>query len=133
LSLTPPDLTRPYGTEAERAADREAALMYWDAIKVLTKLADQPASEWTPQQKSLFPPREPTQKRLQRWLNLYRDEINICQDVRNRLVHGGTVTDPELRSADYLARHVISTVLGVPPSQADPEWAFSTLAPAAAS
>ena len=55
MSLTPPDLGRPYSTEAERAADREAALLYWDAIKVLTKLANQPASEWTPQQAGLFP------------------------------------------------------------------------------
>lgn len=131
MSLTPPDLGKPYSTEAERAADREAILLYWDAIKVLTKLANQPASEWTPQQASLFPSTEIPQQRLQRWLNAYRDEIDICHDVRSRLVHGGTVTDPELRGAAYLARRVISTVMGVPSSQAEPEWAFSKLAPAA--
>ena len=137
MSLTPPDLGRPYSTEADRAADREGLLSYWDAIKVLTKLASQPASEWSPQQESLFPrsvqsgPPEPPQQRLQRWISLYRDEIEIIRNVRNRLVHEGTVTDPELRGASYLARHIISTVMGVQPSQADPEWAFRKLAPAA--
>jgi hypothetical protein len=135
LSLTPPDLGRPYSTEAERAADREATLVYWDAIKVLTKLANQPASDWTQQQQDLFPPPHPPHKRLQRWYRLYKEEIEIIHDVRSRLVHGGRgiVMDQELRGAAYLARHIISTVMGVPPSQADPEWAFSKLAPAAAS
>lgn len=136
MTLTPPDLGKPYSTEAERADAREALLLYWYAIEALTKLADQPTSEWSPQQTSLFPssvpggPPEPAQHRLQRWLNLYTDEINIIRDVRNRLVHRGIVTDSELRGAVYLARHVMSTAMGVPPSQAEPAWARTVLAQA---
>jgi hypothetical protein len=138
LSLKPPDLGRPYSTEADRAAAREALLLYWEAIKLLTKLAYQPASAWTPQQASLFPravrsgrPETP-QQRLQRWSELYSEAIDLVHDVRSRLVHVGIVTDPELRGAVYLARSAISTVMGVERYQAEPEWAFSKLAPAAA-
>ena len=140
MSLTPPDLGKPYSTETDRADAREALLLYWAAIESLIKLAKQPASQWSDQQKSLFPsltqsgPPEPPDRRLQRWLDLYTDEINLVMDVRNRLVHGGTmVTDPELRGAVYLARHVISSAMGVLPSQAEPVWARDTLAQAAAS
>lgn len=134
MSLTPPDLAKPYSTEAERAEAREALLLYWYVIEALTKLADQPVPQWTPQQTSLFPssvpsgPPEPPQHRLQRWLNLYSDEINIIGEVRNRLVHTGIVTDSELRGAVYLARRVLSTAMGVPPSQAEPAWARTVLA-----
>ena len=136
MTLTPPDLSQPYGTEAERAAAREALLLYWYAIESLTRLADQPPAQWSPQQMGLFSgsvqegPPEPPQQRLRRWRNLYEDEINIIRDVRNRLVHGGLVTDPELRGASYIARHVISTVMGVLPSQVEPVWARTVLAQA---
>jgi hypothetical protein len=141
LSLTPPDLGKPYSTEADRADAREALLLYWVAIESLIKLAKQPASQWSDQQKSLFPspsaqggPPEPPDRRLQRWLDIYSDEINLVRDVRSRLVHGGMlVTDPELRGAVYLARHVVSSAMGVLPSQAEPVWARNTLAQAAAS
>ena len=43
-----PDLGRPYSTEVERADAREALLLYWSAIELLTKLAEQPANEWSP-------------------------------------------------------------------------------------
>jgi hypothetical protein len=136
LSLTPPDLGRPYGTEADRVDAREALLLYWNVIESLVVLADLPGSQWSPQQASLFPssvpggPPEPPQHRLQRWLNLYSDEISVIREVRNRLVHRGIVADSELRGAAYLARHVISTALGVPPSQAEPGWARARLAQA---
>jgi hypothetical protein len=121
----PPDLSQPYSSEAERAGAREALLLYCYAIEVLTKLVELPASEWSPQQTSAFPssvpngPPEPPQHRLQRWVNLYGDEIRIIREVRNRLVHGGVVADSELRSATYLARSIVATVMGVLPSEAE--------------
>src|SRR5579862_4593231 len=125
LMRRPPDLSQPYGSEAERAGEREALLLYYYAIEALTRLADLPASEWSPQQSSAFPssvpggPPEPPQHRLQRWAALYDDEIRIIREVRNSLVHRGIVADSELRGATYLARIVIATVMGVPPSEAE--------------
>lgn len=125
MSLQPPDLSRPYSTEAERAAARDALVLYWFAIELLTKLAEQPADQWSSKQADVFPrsvpngPPEPPQQRLQRWVNLYGDEIHLIRDVRNRTVHGGLVADSELRGAVYLARSVIATAMGVLPSQAE--------------
>ena len=121
----PPDLSQPYGSEAERADAREALLLYCYAIEILTKLVELPASKWSPEQTGAFPssvpdgPPEPPQHRLQRWFALYGDEIRLSREVRNRLVHRGIVTDPELRSAAYLARNIVATVMGVPPSEAE--------------
>jgi hypothetical protein len=133
LTQTPPDLSQLFTTEAERSEAREALLLYWHAIELLLRLADQPASQWSDQQRSLFPhsvpggPSEPPQDRLQRWLTVYGDEIKTIRDVRNRVVHRGIVTDPELRGAVYIARHVISSAMGVSPSQAEPAWASNYL------
>ena len=125
MSLQPPDLSEPYSTEADRAGAREALVLYWFAIELLTKLAQQPADQWSNKQANVFPssvpggPPEPPQQRLARWANLYSDEIRITGDIRNRLVHGGLVADSELRGAIYLARNVIATAMGVLPSQAE--------------
>lgn len=140
MSLTPPDLGKPYSTETDRAGAREALLLYWTVIEALIGLADRPVSQWSDQQRSLFqkssesgPPEAP-ERRLQRWRNIYQEDINLIQDVRNRLVHPGTiVTDPELRGAVYLARHVTSAATGVLPSQVEPVWARNMLAHVAAS
>jgi hypothetical protein len=126
LNRQPPDLSQPYGTKRERDADREAVLvLYWYAIDQLTRLAEQPANQWSPEQAALFPgsvpsgPPEPPQHRLQRWLTVYGDEIRTVKDIRNKLVHLQPVADSELRGAVYLARHVIASAVGVPPSGAD--------------
>lgn len=127
----PPDLGKPYSSEAERAADREALIAYWYGIQALTDLAGKPASQWTPTETNLFPrsvpgghPEHP-QQRLQRWVDLYSDEIKIIRDIRNRLVHGPRtpiMTDPELRGAAWLARQILSTALGKLPSEVEPRW-----------
>jgi hypothetical protein len=136
----PPDLGKPYTSEDKRASDREALIIYWYGIDSLVHLAEKPASRWTPQEVSLFPssvpggPPEHPENRLRRWLTLYTDEINIIRDVRNRLVHASRmviVTDPELRGATWLARQVLSTAMGTLPSQVEPDWVRTTLAPLA--
>jgi hypothetical protein len=125
LSLQPPELSEPYGTEAERAHDRETLVLYWFAIETLTRLAQLPPDEWSSNQQSLFPTalpdgfRETPDSRLTRWVNLYSDEIHIIRDIRNKLVHGGLVADAELRGVDFLARNVIATATGTMPSQAE--------------
>lgn len=131
MTQMPPDLGKPYSSEEERAADREALLIYWYGVELLTNLADQPAAQWSPEQVQLFPssvqggPPEHPQQRLQRWLTLYGEEINLIRGVRNRLVHGGVVTDPELRGATYLGRQVLSTATGVIPNEVSQGWVRS--------
>jgi len=128
-----PDLARPYSSEAERASDREALLVYSYAIESLTNLAEQPRSQWTQEQVRPFPssveggPPEHPEQRLRRWLVLYTEEINVIRDVRNRLVHRGTVTDPELRGATWIARQILSTAMGVLPSEVEPRWVQTRL------
>lgn len=128
-----PDLARPYSSEAERAFDREALIIYWYGIESLINLSEQPASQWTREQVQLFPssveggPPEHPEQRLRRWLVLYTDEINVIRDVRNRLLHGGTVTDPELRGATWIARQILSTAMGVLPSEVEPRWVQARL------
>jgi hypothetical protein len=124
----PPDLSKPYVTEEDRARDREALLVYKSLIEVLTRLADRPANSWSEDQIRLFPgsvpggPSEHPLSRLQRWMTVYGDEINIIRDVRNRTVHSGIVTDPELRGTAWLARQIISTLFDMQPSQVSPIW-----------
>jgi hypothetical protein len=122
----PPDLSQPYSSEREREREREALLvLYWYAIEVLTRLARQPADQWSPQEVGLFPtsvpggPPEPPQRRLARWLNIYNEEIATISDIRDKLVHLQPAADSEIRAAVYLARHVIASALGVSPSGAD--------------
>jgi hypothetical protein len=127
LSQMPPDLGKPYNSEAERAADREALVAYWYGIERLMQLAEKPDSQWTPEETNMFPrsvpggPPEHPEQRLKRWLSLYKDEISVIRSIRNRLVHGSylAMTDPELRGAAWLARQVLSTALGVLPSEVE--------------
>ena len=133
LSQMPPDLGKPYSSEAERAADREALITYWYGIEALTRLAEKPVSRWSPEQVGLFPPSVPggppehPEQRLRRWLTLYSDEVGVIRDIRNRLVHSGQVTDPELRGAAWLARTIISTALGTLPSEIEPKSIFALI------
>lgn len=124
----PPDLGKPYSTEAERAADRERLLAYWYGVDSLVQLAGRSASRWSPEQLELFQSsgsQEDPARRLQRWRSLYEEEVSAIRDVRNRLVHTGRVTDPELRGATWLARSIISTAMGVLPSEIEPRSIFA--------
>jgi hypothetical protein len=133
----PPDLSKPYVTEEDRARDREALLFYEMLIEAITRLADRPDSSWSEDQRSLFPgsvpggPAEHPLSRLQRWITIYGDEIKIIRDVRNRIVHSGIVADPEIRGAAWLARQIISTLFDLQPSQVNPIWARQVAAKAA--
>lgn len=140
LTETPPDLGKPYTSRAERAADIEALLAFWNLIETLTELAGKPDALWTQLERELFSRtgsigyREPPQQRLRRWVDVYSDEINIIREIRNRLVHesdlrGAAVTDPEIRGAAWLARQIIATVMGVLPSEVNPRWVKAFLAP----
>jgi hypothetical protein len=120
-----PDLGKPYTSDGERVSDRERLILFWYAIEALTRLAELPAPQWSSDQIGLFPtsvpggPSEHPQRRLQRWLLLYKEEINAIRDIRNRLVHTRDVTDAELRGAAWLANQVLATATGRLPSEID--------------
>src|SRR5689334_15318827 len=106
-----PDLSQPYSSDGERYSAFAQLISYEFAIEALTELAELPSSQWSTTQTLAFPsqvpggPPEHPQQRLQRWLTLFRQEIDTIRDVRNRLVHPGlvTVTDAEIRGATWLA------------------------------
>lgn len=137
MSQMPPDLSKSYTTEKERADDREAILLYTSLIEVLVRLANRSPGSWSEEQKQLFPdympdiPPERTFQRLQRWIRVYNDEIKAIGDVRNRIVHSGTVTDPELRGAAYLARQTIASLFDMEFNKVNPIWSRQVIAKAA--
>jgi hypothetical protein len=132
VSLPDPDLSKPY-TARERAFVRVTLLRYWQLIEQLTKLVDLQPGNWPTELKRLFPPSVPDgppehpQQRLERWLAVYADEINILRAVRNHLAHGADVSDVDLRGADLIARVILSSLFGVRPSQVTDDWAYSKI------
>lgn len=133
MSLPDPDLSKPY-TARERAFVRVTILRYWQLIEQLTKLVDLEPGNWSPELRRLFPPSVPDgppehpQQRLERWLAVYADEIQILRTVRDRLAHGVDVSDVDLRGADLIARVILSSLFGVQqPSQVTDDWAYSKI------
>jgi hypothetical protein len=134
---TPPDLGSPYGSEQQRAADRENLQLYWLGLELLRALADRPSASWSQAQRSLLPGftrggTEHPAERLKRWVSLYREELDLIDSVRDRLAHGRPVTDPELLAATWLARQALATAAGVSPGEVDQRWVQAMLARAAA-
>jgi hypothetical protein len=136
MTSTPPDLGRPYGSDRDRAADRENLIAYWYGIESLIALTSIPSDEWTPVQSALVAEfskegtGEPPANRLRRWASLYREELALVRDVRNRIVRGEIVTDPELLGATWMGRQLLATVAGVQPNQVDTSWVRSLVAQA---
>jgi hypothetical protein len=124
----PPDLSKPYDTEQDRATDRENLITYWVALKPLIDLADMPAGEWPERARDLLASfashsrnKDPA-ARLRRWASLYAEELGLIEDVRDRIGRAGIVTDPELLGATWLARQVLATLADIDPSEIDPAW-----------
>lgn len=140
---TPPNLSEPYGSPLERASDAENLVVYWFALEALITLARVPPGNWSGTQAALvmeFPPAggesgqtlDARARRLRRWASLYQEELELIHVVRNRLVHGDIVTDPELLGATWLARQVLATVAGAQPGEIDQGWGRSVAARASA-
>ena len=139
MTPTPPDLGRPYGSAQERAADAENLIVYWYALEALIALARIPHQNWSGAQAALvdgfshgggeqrlMP--DAQAERLRRWTALYREELDLIRDVRNRIVRADIVTDPELVGATWLARQVLATVAGARPGEVDQVWARAVAA-----
>jgi hypothetical protein len=129
-----PDLSRPYGSDAERGEDRDKLVSYWQVLEPLLGLASLSAGEWSESQEYLAAKvlpqgsKERSGQRVMRWASLYREELDLIRNVRNKVVRGDIVTDPELLGATWLARQVIATVAGIEPTQVDQTWIRSVTA-----
>jgi hypothetical protein len=129
-----PDLSRPYGSDAERRADRDKLVSYWQVLEPLIDLAKLSPDQWSEWQEyfaaKVLPQasKERSGQRLTRWASLYGEELELIKGVRKKVVGGDIVTDPELLGATWLARQVIATVAGIEPSQVDQRWIRSVSA-----
>jgi hypothetical protein len=123
-----PDLNQPYRTPREREEARETVVSSWRLIELLMKLADIPADLWTPDRVRLLPGspvgsiREHPSQRLDRWLSLYSDEIQLVRSARNRIVHAEALDDPELRGTERIATVILATLFDKLPGEIDKNW-----------
>jgi hypothetical protein len=120
---TPPDLSRPYRSDADREKDMERLLVCWDALDRLIALSKVEPGRWSTSQAELvseFPPAKedvavPPDKqaqRLRRCTRLFEDELSLIERTRNRVAHHELVTDPELLGNTWLARQVLAAITG---------------------
>jgi len=97
------------------------------------RLADFPADQWTADRVRLLPGsaagsiREHPSQRLDRWLSLYSEEIQVVRAARNRIVHGGVLDDPQLRGTEQIARVILATLFDKLPSEIDKNWLRSKI------
>jgi hypothetical protein len=108
--VEPPGLDRALSTD-ERAVLLRALL---DADEFLQRAAasvELPESAWSQDVRACFsqsPIRhEPPASILQRWWNLFNEEVTLVHETRNRIVHGLSVSDAEILRAQWIARHLI--------------------------
>lgn len=123
MPLTPPDLSRPYTSPADKDADWQLLLRRTEELQELTRLSGILESEW-PAEAAVARLRavpsaagEATGRRLARWRDVFATEIT---DLERAVVaassQGGsaTVADIDLRSAVYLAGRLLATLYDVP-------------------
>src|SRR4051812_18409834 len=98
---TPPDLTEPFKSQAEREQTLAWFQVLWLGLEALIYLGRLPASYWTSSQVKLFPARVPDgpsehpSQRLARWGLVYAQEIDAVRSIRNQAVHGLPLGDQE--------------------------------------
>jgi hypothetical protein len=132
----PSYLRTPYSSPRERAYAIAVVLRYWQLIEQLMKLVDIQPNDWPSEIQNLFPrsvpggPPEHPQRRLERWLGVYADDIKILRAIRNQLVHAATdvnISDVDLRGADYLSRVMLATLFELLPSEISDDWASTII------
>ena len=128
-----PDLNQPYRTPKEREEARETIASCWRLIELLMRLADFPADQWTAGRLRLLPGsptggiREHPSQRLDRWLSLYSEEIQLVRGTRNQIVHAGVLDDPQLRGTERIARVILATLFDKLPNEIDKNWLRSKI------
>jgi hypothetical protein len=120
-----PDINQPYRTPREREEARETIVSGWRLIELLMRLADFPADQWTVGRVRLLPGspvgsiREHPSQRLDRWLSLYSEEIQVVRAARNRIVHAEVLDDPQLRGTEQIARVILAALFNKMPNEID--------------
>jgi hypothetical protein len=123
-----PDLNQPYRTPREREEAREVIVSSWRLIELLMRLADFSPDQWTADRVRLLPGspagniREHPSQRLDRWLSLYSEEIQVVRAARNLIVHAEDLDDPQLRGTEQIARVILATLFDKLPSEIDKNW-----------
>lgn len=123
-----PDINQPYRTPREREEAREIIVSCWRLIELLMRLADFPADQWPAGGVRLLPAppdggiREHPSQRLDRWLSLYSEEIQVVRAARNRIVHAEILDDPQLRGTEQIARVILAALFNKLPSEIDKTW-----------
>jgi len=121
MPLLPPELTRPFQNQQERATARQRLAERDRTLKTIETLAHEPASDWSTSQFAAFPNStngviDPPKQRLARWASLFADELT---EVHELVAGGRLLSDLELQEALYLAGRLLATVSGLPIKQVD--------------
>jgi hypothetical protein len=119
----PRDLTLPYASPAEKAADWRHLLDNGRTLQEVAGLARVPPEQWPDdeavRQLRVVPPiaGEATAERLLRWTVVFEAELSaLDQAVASAVQAGGhaALTDVDLRSAVYLAERLLALLYDVP-------------------
>ena len=114
LGARPSGLPSPLGTDERAKAMRD--LLEMDAqLQLMASLTDSPRERWPAGIEEMLPATplasEDAAEVLRRWKRLFRDEIELVHNTRNRLVHQVKVTDSELLNALTLAQQLLELTL----------------------
>jgi hypothetical protein len=128
MPLVPPELARPYASQADKEADWQRLLQRAEALKELTELADIPESQWPAGVASKMraaPPiaSETAAQRLIRWRSFFVSELaDLERAVVVAASQGTATTVPgiDLRSAVYLAGRLLASLYGSPVGEVAP-------------
>lgn len=123
MPLLPRELTLPYASPTEKAADWQHLLDSAGTLREVAGLASVPAEQWHDDEVvrhlRVTPPiaGETTAERLLRWTIAFEAELSaLDQAVASAVQAGGpaALTDVDLRSALYLAERLLAVLYGVP-------------------
>ena len=107
-----PDLTAPFENDRERGTYLADLLYLTTQLDQWRAWAMNPDARSVQQRDTLSTTLagDNPELSLERWANLFDDELRAVSDARNRAVHGIRLGDRELRGAVWLARHLLELV-----------------------
>jgi hypothetical protein len=114
VSLMPPELTRPFASNADRDAARERLDRRDRTLRTIEALIDKPPDAWSQTEVAAFPSaingvEDPPPQRIRRWGALFADEL---AEVHLLVSSPRSLSDIELQEVLYLAGRLLATVSG---------------------